>query len=291
MFDSRIFPSLVLAAAFPFVHAQPSCPAPQTQHQPWRVDPAVLFLSSGLAVDADGAPNSYLANGKGLSYTCDGALAIVDGKRVTPKTDPAHWNAICNRAWTDAQASGDYSHLAIFGFLSDKNGPMLQKEGDPLPGTAYITTTTLTISQAPAGTQRHWVDATRIPYIVLTPAFTKANHVKPGDLAVVYRPKTSSIAYAVFADSGPDLGEASVKLHQDLGSNPIVVQQGVSRAKRGLADSVLTLVFPGKNIPAQLDSDAWSAAIKQQGENALKAWGGASRLQACAESASHAPQK
>jgi hypothetical protein len=33
----------------------------------------------GLAVDADGAPDSYRVDGKGLSFTCDGVFAVVNG--------------------------------------------------------------------------------------------------------------------------------------------------------------------------------------------------------------------
>src|SRR5438477_8009499 len=64
-----------------------------------RVGNGVLFKTRGLAVDADGAPNSYRADGKGLSYTCDGVVGIVNGNRVTKKTDPRNWNRICNEKW------------------------------------------------------------------------------------------------------------------------------------------------------------------------------------------------
>ncbi|MGA8028801.1 MAG: hypothetical protein WB992_16780, partial [Bryobacteraceae bacterium] len=33
---------------------------PAVANQPWRIDDAVAFKTRGLAVDADGAPNSYL---------------------------------------------------------------------------------------------------------------------------------------------------------------------------------------------------------------------------------------
>ena len=42
-----------------------------------RVGNGVVFKTRGLAVDADGAPNSYRVDGKGLSYTCDGVVGIV----------------------------------------------------------------------------------------------------------------------------------------------------------------------------------------------------------------------
>jgi hypothetical protein len=122
-------------------------------------------------------PDSYLVDAKGLSDTCDGAAAIVNGQRVTRKTDPEHWFILCRKAWIEAQSSGDFSQVAIFGFLKDKqNRPAVQSAGDPLPGKAYITTTTLTVPEMRTGTQRHWADATKIPYVVL-PTSSPANMV------------------------------------------------------------------------------------------------------------------
>jgi Fungal chitosanase of glycosyl hydrolase group 75 len=251
--------------------------------QPWKAGTAVVFVTKGLAVDADGAPDSYLVDGNGLSYTCDGVAAIADGKRVTRRSDPDHWNELCRQAWVHAVSTGDYANVAIFGMLTGKeNRPLVQQAGDPLPGKGYISTTTMTIPGTPDETQRHWVDATKVPYIVLTSSFAKANHVKTGDVAVVYRTKTSAIAFGVYADTGGDLGEASLKLHRDLGHEPVTKPPSVPRAKVGIADSVVTLVFPGINVPGRLDAAAWNEAITKAGKDAMEKWGGVARLRACA---------
>jgi hypothetical protein len=260
--------------------SKPPGTAPQ---QPWSAGNAVVFITSGLAVDADGAPNSYLVDGNGLSFTCDGVAAIVDGKRVSKKTNPDDWQELCKQAWAHAVSSGDYSHVAIFGMLTDKqNRPLVQQVGDPMPGKAYITTTSMTIPGTPDGTQRHWVDATQVPYIVLTSSFVRANHVKTGDLAVVFLPKTNSIAFAVYADIGGDLGEASVKLHRDLGHDPVTKPPAVPRAKVGMGGPVITLVFPGTNVPGRSDAAAWDQEITKVGKDMLEKWGGLTRLRACA---------
>lgn len=106
-----------------------------------NVGGAIVFSTQGLAVDADGAPNSYLVDGNGLSPTCDGAVGLVNGHPVNP---PAHgWLQICENAWAHAQQTGNYSGVKIFGFLADPktNVPVVQQSGDPLPGKGYVSTT------------------------------------------------------------------------------------------------------------------------------------------------------
>ena len=158
--------------------------------------------------------------------------------------------------------------------------PIIQKEGDPLPGIGFISTTSVPVSEGPEGTQRHWVDATQIPYVVLSNSFIRKFSVSPGDIAMVYRPKTAKMAFAVYGD-GESFGEASVRLHQDIGSNPIVNESGVARAKRGIDDSVITIVFPGHTTNPTVDAEKWRAEIEQVGSKALADWGGIEHVQAC----------
>lgn len=251
---------------------------------PWLVDGAVAFKTDGLAVDADGAPNSYLVDGNGLSYTCDGVEPIVNGVPVPPEKDPH--SELCHKAWVDALASKDYSHVKIFGMETDaKNTPVVQSGGDPLPGTAYVAVTSMSVPGSAKTAQKHWVDATRIPYVVLSGRFAKEYGAGLGSLAVVYWPKNDKYAFGVYADSG-GLGESSVKLHEDLGSTPVVKDKaGVMRATAGISGPVLTLVFPKIAVPAAADTDAWYESIQTAGKAALGDWGGLARLQACAKAA------
>lgn len=247
--------------------------------QVWKADTAIVFKSPKLEVDADGAPNSYLVDGKGLSYTCDGSTAVGS----TPKSDPKHWQAKCLAAWAKAKATGDYTNLRIFGFQTGaKNVPLIQQDGDPLPKLGYISTTSVAVTDGPAGTQRHWVDATKIPYVVLSGSFVSNFKVGPGDVAVVYRPSNGQIGFAVYGDGG-DLGESSVMLHKEIGNDPVITSGGVERAKRGLGEPTVTLVFSGRATKPIVDADAWNKQIQQLGQQALTEWGGVDRLKACAQ--------
>ncbi len=236
----------------------------------------------GLAVDADGAPDSYRVDGKGLSFTCDGVFAVVNGVVHTQKNDPQHWQALCAQHWDEAQRTGNFSQLKIVGFLAAGGRPLVQGEGDSLPGEAYVTTTSLTIPGTPDRAQRHYVNASEIPYVVLSSAFAAQHRLRPGDLVAVYRPKTGAVAYGVYGDCC-SLGEGSVRLHQDLGSDPIVVTaDGTRRAKRGLADRIVFVALTGAHTVPTLDAAAWRAEIQAKGDSALQALGGIAAVKACA---------
>ena len=158
---------------------------------------------------------------------------------------------------------------------------MVQTGDDPLPGEAFVTTTTLTVPGSPASAQRHYVNANEIPYAVLSSDYAATYKLKPGDLVAVYRPKTEHIAYAVYGDCC-SLGEGSVRLHQDLGSDPIKLDaDGTRRAKVGIGDKVVFVALTGAHTTPTLDSSAWRTEIKTKGDAALAAIGGMAAVKAC----------
>ncbi len=119
--------------------------------------------------------------------------------------------------------------------------------GDPYPGY-YVSMTALTnpdVSDA-ASTSRY-VDARRIPYVVLpggrgaSSAFKKAG-IRLGDLAIVYNVRTQKIAAAIWADTGPSdqIGEGSIKLAELLGYSNTSPRTGGTSTRENLY-----LVFPG----------------------------------------------
>jgi len=171
-------------------------------NQAHAVGGALVYSTGELKVDADGAPDAYRVDGKGLSYTCDGVVAVIAGVRYTHRSHPDIWQARCNDGWAEARRTVDYSRLDVFGFEMRNGRPVVQGAGDPLPGEAFITTTSVTIPGQPQGTQRQYVNANEIPFIVLPGAFVTRHAVQPGAVAAVYRPRTGRLAFAVYGDGG-----------------------------------------------------------------------------------------
>jgi len=92
--------------------------------------------------------------------------------------------------------------------------------------------------------QRQWVDAEKVPYIVLPLHFYRNMGIQLGDVAAVVW--QGRVAYAVFADEGPDnlMGEGSIALHEQLGFDPWEIKNGTRQIVNGMDDGVVVIVFP-----------------------------------------------
>src|SRR5262245_58821807 len=92
---------------------------------------AFLFIS-GMAIDADGAPNAYHPDNTGLDELANAGV-------------PGHWN----------------------GIITDRKGhPLVQQESDPFPGY-YISCTSLEDDAKKFSDPNRYVDASKIPYVAL----------------------------------------------------------------------------------------------------------------------------
>ena len=93
--------------------------------------------------------------------------------------------------------------------------------------------------------QRRYVDAERVPYIVLPLEFFEDMGIKLGDVAAVIW--KNRVVYALFADEGPKdlIGEGSIALSEALGFDPWEMRDGRLQIVNGIEDHVLMLVFPG----------------------------------------------
>jgi len=143
-------------------------------------DTAVRW-TSGLQVDADGAPDAYHP------------VSIRGRDNLGNAGKPGNW----------------------YGIVCDASGqPVVQGPGDPCPGY-YVSPTSLADKRLPVTNPMRYVDAGRVPYIAIPRELLGI--VRLGDLAHVrYRGQWSP---AIVADVGPrgKIGEASCALAAALG--------------------------------------------------------------------------
>jgi hypothetical protein len=195
-----------------------------------------FFFVSGMTIDADGAPNAYDPDDTGLDDVANAGV-------------PTHWD----------------------GIITDRDGnPLIQGENDPFPGY-YISCTSLSDRNKKFTDPTRYVDASKIPYIVLPNDLADRGGARLGDFAVVLNLRNGKSSYAIYADIGT-MGEGSIALADNLGI--------WSDARRGgESDGILYLVFPGSgNLqPRTIDE------IQSEAEKLLHDWGGIERLASCAE--------
>ncbi len=193
-----------------------------------------FFFLSGITIDADGAPNAYHPDNIGLDD-----LANAGG--------PGHWD----------------------GVMTDNDGnPLIQGPDDPFPGF-YVSCTSLSDRTKPRNDPTRYVDASKIPYIVLPRDVAAQGGARLGDFAVVVNLRNGKSSSAIFADVGT-FGEGSIALANNLGIWSDARQGG----RRG---GILYLVFPGSGNrqPRTVDE------IQSETEKLFKDWGGVAKLTAC----------
>jgi hypothetical protein len=206
-----------------------------------RIGDAVLF-QSGMYIDADGAPNAYGPHNRGLDFT---ANAVRGGRFLSVALHP-------------------------------DGRPVIQRSGR-FKGY-YVSTTSLHNAAGSPTNPATYVDARKIPYIVLPPEFMKQFGVALGDLAVVSNQRNGRSSFAIFADVGPHgkIGEGSVALARALGLNDDPRHGGTD------SSSIAYLVFPNSGLgPGKLRS---AKEIRSSALRVYRRWGGARRLRACSTS-------
>ncbi len=164
-----------------------------------------FFYESGMTIDADGAPNAYHPDNTGLDD-------------LENAGSPGHWQGLAK----DGQGE-----------------PYIQGPDDPFPGY-YVSATALADRNKPVSDPTRYVDAARIPFVVLPGEMARQLGARPGDFAVVFNPRNGQNSYAIFGDVGPRdrIGEGSMALAEKLGIRSDARNGG---ARRG----ILYLVFPG----------------------------------------------
>jgi Fungal chitosanase of glycosyl hydrolase group 75 len=191
-----------------------------------------IFFVSGLEVDADGSPRAYHPDG---SPPGEDLLANAGG--------PGNW----------------------FGVVTDNRGdPFVQRRSDPAPGF-YVSPTSLADPARAIRDPRRYVDASKVPYVVLPPKVQEAG-ARIGDLAAVRNRTNGKIVFAIVADTGPrtKIGEGSMALARALGfrASP---KTGSGAGERDVGYVVFT--GSGNRRPQPV------AAINAKGAALLEGWG------------------
>jgi glycosyl hydrolase group 75 (putative chitosanase) len=203
----------------------------------WTVgdDNSAVLFQSGMTIDADGAPNAYNPANTGLDDIANAG-------------EPGHWD----------------------GIVADRGGaPYIQGPDDPYPGF-YVSQTALVDWSKPFTDPTRYVDASKIPYIVLPGELSQRFGARLGDFAVVANQRRQKSAFAIFADIGT-LGEGSIALADQLGI--------WSDAREGGTRGGITyLIFPGSGNHHPHSADEIDATAGKLFEN----WGGMDKLTSCA---------
>jgi Fungal chitosanase of glycosyl hydrolase group 75 len=170
---------------------------------------AFLEVSQHAGHDA-GAPNAYHADDIGIDYLANAGR-------------PGNWWALVT---DNGRANGT---------------PVIQDENAPYPGY-YVSRTSLEDRARAERDPRRYIDATKIPYVVLPPqllASRTAGGARLEHFAAVMNTLNGKLGFAIFADVEPKdkLGEGSIALAQEIGvpSDP----------KRGGKGGIAYLLFPG----------------------------------------------
>ncbi|HKQ87915.1 MAG TPA: glycoside hydrolase family 75 protein [Candidatus Acidoferrales bacterium] len=196
-------------------------------------DGSAIMFRSGMTIDADGAPNAYSPDNTGLDDLSNAGM-------------PGHWD----------------------GIVTDHGEPFVQGPDDPFPGF-YISQTALVDWSKERTDPARYVDASKIPYIVLPGDLSRQFGARLGDFAVVVNIRRGIAANAIFADIGT-LGEGSIALADALGiwSN---AREGGTRG------GILYVVYPGSGNrhPRSLDE------INSETDKIFQQWGGMEQLNSC----------
>ena len=200
-----------------------------------------FVYQSGFQVDADGAYRAYNPNNRlGLDS-------------IDHAGHPGDW-------WALATDTGDPS-----------GRPVIQGKNDPAPGY-YVSMTSL---YDPGIEDEHnpkrFVDAARVPYVVLPPKGLK--HARLGDFATVVNFENGKVAGAIVADEsapGLPMGEGSMALAKMLDIDP-------DPRTGGTDGGIAYVIYPGSGntkprAPAEIAKVSQAYFVR---------WGGLPELHSC----------
>lgn len=213
---------------------------------------AYFYVTSNIAIDADGAPNAYHPDDIGL-------------------------DALANAWFPD----GDWKSVLVVD-PDDASKPFIQPSGE---FAGYFLSMTSLHSRLPDTDAHRYVDALTTPYIVFPGKFY---HIRGtgiyGDFAVVRNLSNGKQTSAIVADGGmPDtaLGEVSISLAERLGGHNVNPRTGAGQP----TGPFVYLLFPRSRM-----QPPWPVTVAQLDQRAteeLASVGGWDRIMACVQYLRH----
>jgi hypothetical protein len=208
---------------------------------------AYFYLVNGMEIDADGAPNAYSPDNKGID-----ALANAEFPHGT-------WRSI----------------LVVDPQRPDR--PFVQPDGKFK--NFFVSMTTLQDLTRPVTDIHRYVDATQVPYLVFPGAFFAMKETGDfGDLGAVWQPRTGKESPFIVADKGPrnaPLGEVSVRLAENLGGHNVSPRHGTGAP----GGPFVYVVFPKSK--SQPPWPVTAKQLEQRIQEQLMALGGWDRILSC----------
>lgn len=136
----------------------------------------------------------------------------------------------------------------------------------------FVSRTSLLFNKGDAFKTSNFVDAEMIPYIVFPHGQSEPavfSGVSLGDVAYVIDLKTGRSTHAIFADTNPKVGEASVRVASNLGRSDLNAGNGEED------DRFLYILFPGSKFTPEPTVPHWpDTKIKEVADKAFATWGG-----------------
>lgn len=213
-----IFWSLILISFLAAGHSFAACEAQFWQEYKgtklWKLpgSAAYFYVTKRMAIDADGAPNAYHPEDKGIDALKNAGYPGPGWKGVLVP-DPA-----------------------------DPLRPFVQAEGEY--AGYFLAMTTLEDLALPVTDPRRYVDARTVPYMVFPGDFYRIKGTgRLGDLAAARNLSNGKTSPVVVAEKGPDdakLGEVSIRLAENLGGSHVNPRTGTGAP----SGEFLYVVFP-----------------------------------------------
>ncbi|MCI4663014.1 MAG: hypothetical protein MRY63_14485 [Neomegalonema sp.] len=254
-------------------------------------DDQALVLRSVMAVNTDGAPNSFHPKdpwgetGLAINTVCN-AMSVFAADRRIVRPDQcrklvSEFEHIRDGNWEPE----DGARLILWGVARqgdrrpEKYRPCLNQQA---PYAGYMIAPTALAADPEKGLceQGRYLNALEVPFIIRPSGREFAlRGVDRGDLAMVLEPVSGRMSPAIIGDIGPGWisGEGSVALHKALrGVETLPQSRGATRVYG--AGETVTVIFPKEAIPP---GPITPAAIAAAAQNAFSAFGGLARLRAC----------